>query len=211
MSHILVFGDSITCGAWDEEGGWVARLQKEMNRRAISSGLESVFLVSSLGVDGDTSEGLLERLETETKRRVSKYGTIIILAIGSNDSEFNSDLGKTHVPEERFKKNIENIFEKARIFSNNIIFVGLLPVDESKVDPIPWLPEMSYKNKYIKGYDEFIRSFCKNNKIDFVELYEKFEKMDYKKLLEDGVHPNSAGHKKIYEIVSGYLKKRNII
>jgi len=28
MVNILVFGDSITYGAWDEEGGWVQRLRK---------------------------------------------------------------------------------------------------------------------------------------------------------------------------------------
>jgi len=35
--------------------------------------------------------------------------------------------------------------------------------------------------------------------------------LDYKGLLEDGLHPNSTGHKKIYEIVKGFLVENRII
>lgn len=211
MSHILIFGDSITLGAWDEEGGWAGRLQQNMNKKAISSGLETAFLVHNLGVDGDTTEGLLERFDFEVKRRLSEDETIIIFAIGSNDSEFDNQTKKLRISSEDFKNNLEKLSNKAKDISSKIIFTGLLPIDESKVDPIPWLPEISYKNKYIRQYDDIIKSVCQENKIDFIELFEKFEKMDYKKLLEDGVHPNSEGHKIIFETVKEFLVSKKII
>ncbi|MBU4142032.1 SGNH/GDSL hydrolase family protein [Patescibacteria group bacterium] len=86
-----------------------------------------------------------------------------------------------------------------------------MPIDESKVDPIPWLPEVSYKNEYIKRYDKIIKSVCAENKIAFIEIFEKLKKENCKNLLEDGVHPNSKGHEKIFEIVKDYLIENKII
>lgn len=70
---------------------------------------------------------------------------------------------------------------------------------------------LSYKNNSIKKYNDIVKSICYKQKINFIELFEKFEKLNYKKLLEDGVHPNSKGHKLIFEIVKSYLSKNKII
>ena len=36
MGRILIFGDSITYGAWDKEGGWVQRLRKFLDERNLT-------------------------------------------------------------------------------------------------------------------------------------------------------------------------------
>jgi len=43
--------------------------------------------------------------------------------------------------------------------------------------------------------------------IDVVKVYNKFTK----NMLMDGLHPNSKGHQKIFEIVRDYLKKEKLI
>ena len=86
MAQILVFGDSVAWGAWDKEGGWVARLRKLVDERTLSTPeFHNVdfFMVYNLGVSGDTSKWLLKRFEPGVKQRLKeKDKTIIIIAIG---------------------------------------------------------------------------------------------------------------------------------
>ncbi len=208
MTRILVFGDSITYGAWDREGGWVQRLRKhvEGKRRSDSS------LVYNLGVSNDSTEDLLERFEPETKQRMKEgEETVIIFSIGSNDSQILRSKGGIRVNQKKFRDNIGKLVELACKFTSNIVFVGPFPVDESRTTPIPWNTDVSYINANIRGNSEVIESVCKEKGILFVEMFERFMKTGCKKLLEDGVHPNSAVHKKIFEAVKDSLEKNGII
>ena len=206
MSKILVFGDSITWGASDSErGGWVERLKIYIGNNCDDG-------VYNLGVSGEKTPDLLERFESETKARIKEdEETIVIFAIGINDSYFVHSKNDFMTPIERFKENIEKLINFARKLSPKIIFVGLTPVDESKTTPIPWNTDKSYKNESIKKYDEVINSVCKNKNIPFVEIFDDLIKSDHRNLLEDGLHPNSQGHKKIFEIVKDYLIQNKII
>jgi len=211
MARICVFGDSITYGAWDKEGGWVQRLRKFLDKKTLSEE-NSYFLVYNLGISGDTTEDLLERFDFEIRQRFKeKEKTFIIFAIGANDSYFLHSKNGFRTPIEKFKENVCELIKLAQIFSSKIIFVGLTLVDEAKTTPIPWDINKSYKNEYIKRYNEIIKSVCKENKIYFVEIFEDWAKTDYKKLLEDGLHPNSKGHQKIFETVKDFLIENKII
>ncbi len=211
MAHILIFGASITYGAWDEEGGWVERLKRFSHQKTLAEGRNNL-LVYNLGISGDTTEGLLERFESEVKRRLDQEEkNIIIFSIGVNDSQFVLVQNNTRTSPEKFKENIERLLNIAKKFSSNIIFVGYSPVDESKVDPIPWKPTHSYKNEYIQRYDNIVKKICDKNKILFVGIFKEFMDEDYKSLLEDGVHPNSNGHQKIFEIVKDFLVQNKLI
>lgn len=211
MSQILIFGDSIAYGAWDKEGGWAERLKIFSNKKSIASKLEFYCAIYDLAVDGDTTENLLKRIEFEIRQRARGEKIILLFAIGSNDSEIINLTDTLKVAPKKFSQNIEKIISISKKYSLEIIFSGLLPVDELKVDPIPWAADRSYKNNFIKKYNDIIKSICKENKIHFIELFDKFKKVDYKKLLEDGVHPSTKGHEKIFQIVKDYLIKNKII
>ena len=101
--------------------------------------------------------------------------------------------------------------KKSKKFSSKIIFLGLTPVDDSKVNPMPWAPETSYKNENVKKFNEEIKSFCKEENFDFIEIFENLSKKDYKSLLEDGAHPNTKGHEEMFVIVKEFLEKKKII
>lgn len=209
--QIIVFGDSIAYGAWDEEGGWVERLKVYTNKKAIKSDLEYYCAVYNLAIDGDITTDLLRRIDLEIRSRVLDEERVIIIAMGSNDSEITNFDASFRTKPEIFRDNIREIISISGKYSSKILFLGLLPVDESKVDPIPWSVERSYKNKSIKKFEDIIKSECNGNKADFVGLFDQFFMQGYEKMLVDGVHPNSEGHRRIFEIVSGYLKEKEII
>jgi len=185
MAQILVFGDSITWGAYDlKHGGWVERLKTYF--------MEKDSNVYNLGISGDTTQGVVERFDVECGAREPD---VLIFAIGINDS---------HTPEisfRQFESNIKILMEKAKKASKRIAFIGLTPVDEKLVK------EDNYFNEKIRKYDSKIKELCGKEKILFLEIFDKLTNAD----LDDGLHPNSKGHEKIFNAVKDFLIKSRII
>jgi lysophospholipase L1-like esterase len=197
--RICVFGDSIALGACDHEGGgWVARLRKYLEINGYD------YDVYNLGISGDTTDDLLERFGAEAGAREPE---IIIFAIGVNDSSYRQPLNGSYVPLNKFKANLEILKQKANKFTNKVIFVGITKVDENKTAPIPWNIDANYRNKDIKEYNQAIKEFCEKNNLLFTPIYDLLDKED----LEDGLHPNSEGHEKIFQRVKDFLIKNKII
>lgn len=205
--RILVFGDSVVWGSEDLEcGGWTDRLKIWFKR---TGKFNEVF---NLGNPGDNSKWLLERMEIECAARLEqkhRKRDAIIIQIGKNDLSIRKSAFM--VPPEKFGRNIQKLIALAGKYSSNIIFVGLIPIDETKTNPIPWNADVYYKSKNIRKYNEIIKSVCAKNKTRFIDIYEKFTKTDYKKLLADGLHPNSEGHELVFETVRDFLIKEKII
>lgn len=208
--QILVFGASITYGAWDKKGGWTTRLREFLDQKTITNPNFKAYIFN-LGISGDTTEDLVARFEVETKPRLIYKDTIFIFSIGLNDSQYVHSKKNLRLSPIQFSKNLQKLIDLAKKYSPKIIFVGLNPVDEKKVDPLPWNPEKSYKSKYVKKFDNIIEQVCIKNQIHFIKIYEKFKKENYKNLLDDGAHPNTAGHQKIYKLVKDYLLKKGLI
>jgi len=62
--NICILGDSIVYGAWDEEKhGYVNRLMEDLKE---NNQVENIY---GLGIPGETTAGLLKRIDTELKIR----------------------------------------------------------------------------------------------------------------------------------------------
>ncbi len=215
MTIILVFGTSITYGAWDKEGGWVQRLREYVDKNYIKNKGKEYF-VYNLGISGDTSKDILERCEFETQQRLKLLDTnervIILISVGVNDAIINNKTKEYHIPLDIYAQNIKKIIKISEKYADRIVFVGNKPTDDSKLDPIPWLKECSYKAEFVEQYDKKAADICKEKNIQFIDVYNQFKKIkEYKKLLHDGVHPTTEGHKHIFEIVKKELRKTGVI
>ncbi len=213
MTQILVFGTSTTYGCWDVEGGWVQRLRKYLDEKQLADP-EQYYIVYNLGISGDTSTGILNRIEFESEQRLGLKDkgeeVIVIVSVGANDSILNKKTKKNHVYILEYEKNIQKIVDKAKKIGSKVVFVGNKKMNESLVDPIPWLPGYAYKNKFVKMYEEKTKEVCKKNKVGFIDIFTELSE-NYEKMLTDGVHPNSEGHEKIFEVVKNYLFSNRII
>ncbi|MCH7641324.1 hypothetical protein IID22_03950 [Patescibacteria group bacterium] len=210
--NLIIFGASTTWGAWDLKGGWVQRLRTSLDSKHLKSSSSDLYFVYNLGISGDTTEDIIKRFDFELVQRNKETNkNIIILAIGTTDSVWDNNLNRLKTPREKFKSNISKLINKAKKYSDKVIFIGSTPVNETKVNPIPWDKNYSLLNKHIKKSKETIKKLCEGNNVYFVDLYNRFIREDYKKLLEDGIHPNSEGHKKIFEIVKTFLIQNKYI
>jgi lysophospholipase L1-like esterase len=209
MTRILVFGDSIAWGAWDTEGGWVQRINSYILNH-LQNELGHYNCIYNLGVVGNTSEHIAKRFDIETKYTISKnHETIIIFAFGINDHRFTERPDKPEVSEKRFLKNVALLYRQAKKYTTKIIFVGPTPVYEPKTSP--WFQGIYFSNKGIKRYDDIIRDFCAKNSIIYIGLFEKFMKLDLRRYIEDGLHPNSKGHNIIFRAVLAELRKNKML
>jgi len=211
--QILIFGDSIVYGSWDtEKGGWVNRLREYLEDKMLAYP-SLYYLTYNLGISGDTSTELLSRFKSETEARLKEEGEkLFIFAIGTNDATFvpsQNDFKSRGI--DNFKTNLSELLKQAQQFPAKIVFVGFVPIDESKTTPFEWNPDRVLTTENLNKYQGALKSFCAENNIPFIDVYENFIKEDYKNLLDDGLHPNSSGHQKIFEIVRDYLTANKFI
>lgn len=194
--NICIFGDSIAKGYYDDKkGGWVNRVKEKLSSDA----------VYNLGISGYTTEDLIEKFDTDI---FEKNPEVIIFAIGINDSEFSVEENKNLISLNKLRKNLNYLIEKSKKFTKNILFVGLNPVEEKKVSPIPWgAGGWHYLNSEIEKYNNAIKEICETENLKFINLFEEMVKINYQELLSDGIHPNSKGHQWMAEKIVEEIKK----
>lgn len=195
---ICIFGDSITWGAFDPEGGGRAnRLRNHLEPDG--------HMVYNCGVSGDSTEDLLFRFKTEATAREPE---LIVFAIGTNDSQYIHSKDNPRTTLEQFEKNLEELIKQSKDFTEKILFVGLTEVEEEKVMPIPWSNKnIFYDNENFKQYDGIIKKVCVESKLPYVEVSDLLQRGE----LSDGLHPNSKGHEKLFKAIKDKLEELQLL
>lgn len=183
--EIIFLGNSITeQGPWDELFG---------NNNIINR-----------GIGGDTSDGILFRLDEIIESKPSK----IFLLIGTNDLRFNKP---TSYIRDRIFEIITKIKQKTPL--TEIYLQNILPTLNRNERPID----------SIKILNQKLMIVAQNTEIEFIDLFEEFADKSnseqlYKKYSRDGLHLNGSGYLKWKKIISKYIAykpetylKRNLI
>ncbi len=206
--HVLIFGTSITWGAWDKDGGWAERLKSYFCEKHLKDP-DYFCLAYNLGVSGNTTEHILKRFEFEVGQRLGEVPEetelVVIFDFGENDAAFIHSKEGFWVSREKFAENTQKLIELARKLTPYVFLLGGHPVDEEITDPVPWNKDVSYRNKDAREYDGIMASICEKEKVLFIDI---FDLLDVNTDFHDGLHPNSNGHKKIFEKVKEMLIKR---
>ncbi|MAG12202.1 hypothetical protein CL630_00105 [bacterium] len=197
MATICIFGDSITWGAVDPQGGgWATRLRNFFESQELR--VDQDIDVYNLGVSGDNSDDLIKRFNMEMNARKPD---VVLFAIGINDSQFIISKNQNRVSLEKFKSNLEKMIQDAKGTSANVILIGLTCVDESKTSPVPWNTDKRYSNIDIEKYDAAIQAIAEKENHSYIDMSGVLSTND----LEDGLHPNTEGHTKLFEVVKKQL------
>src|SRR3989344_2041574 len=198
-TSICIFGDSIAWGAWDmEKGGWVNRLWFDVAKREGDDYVE----IYNCSVSGGTTDTILERFENEAKIRSADA---LIFQTGGNDASYEHASGNYLVSIDKFRKNIGEIIKRAEKITDRIIFMDLKNCDESKTMPVSWI-DIYYTNENIQKYSQVMEEISAQNGILFMDI-SPLDNEDF----EDGLHPNTSGHKKVFRQVRSFLVQNNWI
>lgn len=154
--EIVMFGDSITA-----RGNWKELLGNEHT--------------VNLGIDGDCTEGLLNRIKTVVELDPKN----VFLMIGVNDL-------CTSVPLETIFENYKKILECLKKKSINIIVQAV------------FITQMKAVNKKIIQFNSMVEDYCKEQNITFIDLNEFFkneENLLREDLTTDGLHLGLKAYK----------------
>jgi lysophospholipase L1-like esterase len=196
--NICIFGDSITHGFFDEAmGGWTNWIKIFLEK-------EFDVAVYNLGISGEVIDDVLERFENESRAREAN---VLMFAIGINDSQYIKSKNNPRTSLEKFESNLKNLIAKSREFTNEIYFIGLTDIDETKTMPIPWRAGVFYDKENIFLYNQALKSVCDKEKVFYLDMSGVLDIVDD---LTDGLHPNSKGHEKIFLRIKKYLME-NVI
>ncbi len=205
--RVLCFGDSITQGFWDLEGGWVNRLRKHFDVSRDQVGKHEYVSVFNLGVDGNTTADILKRLKSEADARIRPDGDCaFVFATGTNDGIF-TESGTVSSPE-RYATELAELLDVCKPYGGPVMFVGLTPVDDAKLNPMPWSNTGEcYSTERAKLFDDALRDFCEQRELPYVSLWETFAERNLDDVMVDGDHPNDDGHELIAQKVAEKLEE----
>lgn len=213
MKRITVFGGGTVQGLWDKKGGWVQRLKNELTQRTMDTNGKKYYETFCLGVRGDNTQDIIDRFETELDNR-EKHDedaeNILIFHIGANDAQFVFEEDDIKTSPEDFRSQLNDLMDRADQRAEHVVFLGLLPVDDENVEPMPAIEGRSYTSNRMKQYSDLIEELCTAHNHMFIDTYDLFE-ADFDELSDDGLHPNTRGHKLLFETVKDRLAEKDII
>jgi lysophospholipase L1-like esterase len=205
--RVLIFGDSIAYGEYDSQGGWADRLKAFYFEQHVASGNNNTEAISLFNVSmpGELVKPLSMRLPRETVARRSTWGRetefAYVFAVGLNDT-FVDDVGTPLSTPQKFMQDLEDLLAVALLFSSNILFIGLTPVEDGDERV------QNYSCDRIWQFELILRMFVKKHSLPFVGLFEKLRQHNKEEyIFVDGLHPNDEGHRLIFDRVRPKLRK----
>ncbi len=198
-TRILIFGDSIVQGTWDTQGGWVDRLKRDFHKITVESAAGEKYQLFNLGIGGETSKGLKERVEQEILSRKSPgWDLFAIVSIGLNDTRVNPGATLPQVLVNDYRINLINILDSLASFTDRIVLIGTTPVASDRVD----FKGNIYSSRTSREYNEVAIDVAEQLGIYSLDIFDSLLENDYLQMLyKDGVHPDDNGHDLIYRTV----------
>lgn len=173
---VIVLGDSLVAGyGLLKNDGFINQLQNKINSNNIK-----LNLVNG-GVSGETSSGLLNRLEWVLEEKFDG----IIVSIGANDTlrGINPELTFQNI------NNILNYLKKNQIPS---MLIGMKAPN-------------NLGKRYVNEFNRIYPNLAKNYKVSFYPFFLKDVVLVPSLNQDDMIHPNKKGVKKIVENIYPYF------
>jgi acyl-CoA thioesterase-1 len=176
--RVVVLGDSLTAGlGLPPDEAYPSLLQKRL--KADNYDVEVV----NAGVSGDTSADGLRRANWALEGDVR----LLILALGAND-------GLRGLPPEQMKENLQAIIHRARQRGIPVLLAGM------EAPP-------NYGEQYARAFRQVFRDLAHDNKLVFVPFLLQGVAGVPDLNQADGIHPTSAGARRIADLLWPDVKK----
>jgi lysophospholipase L1-like esterase len=172
---IVFLGDSIT------EGGSWNEMFKDSD-------------ILNRGIGGDTTRGVLNRLDEVIRHQPSK----LFLMIGTNDIGFGID---TETIAKNYKSILQTIIQDSP--KTEIFVQSVLPVTLSATSFLP------HNNAGVLKLNEGIKKICQKLRLRYIDLHPHFSDANgnlYSELTNDGLHLLGSGYLLWKELIELFVK-----
>lgn len=186
---IICIGDSLTYGLGvPVENSWVEILNRETE-----------YIVKNKGINGDTSGGMLARLERDV---LSQDADIVFIMGGANDFIMGCD---ECVVQANLMALVHHVYAAKK---KVVLGIEIESIAEDIRADWKMLTDFDKVNEKIKSMAMWLPRFCKTFQIPYIDLYNEFHQAvrDHEKeYYLDGVHPNIKGHRLIADIIKSHI------
>lgn len=175
---VAFLGDSIAAGLHlAASESFPGVLQRQL------AAAELPFTLINAGVSGDTSAGGLRRIDWVLSRKPD----VVVIELGGNDGLRGQDVGA-------IEGNLRAIVRKAKAAGARVILLGML------IPP-------NYGLDYAGDFERLYERIANDEDVAFVPRFMASVggRMNFN--LEDGLHPNAAGHEKLAETIAPALRE----
>jgi len=203
MASMICFGDSITRGESDADyGGWADRIKTRLIKQFVETGKDKIS-VFNMGISGETTNGLIQRFQHEflTRQAVDKQDTVLF-GYGANDLAKQD--GSYLVNIETYIDNISRCIEFSIEKGANVALINITPI-AAQLDGIPNVNNRIRNDETIRHYNQALLALSVRYDVDLIDVYTPFNDRKEIYLTADGLHPNSAGHELLYQVISSAL------
>jgi acyl-CoA thioesterase-1 len=170
--RIVVLGDSIAAGlGLPIEEAFPARLQEKVNAQGLD------YEVVAAGVSGDTSAGGLRRLDWALDGDVR----VLVLELGAND-------GLRGLPVTEMRRNLAGIITRAKARGVRVVLCGM------EAPP-------NFGAAYTSEFRGAFRSLARDEQVPFVPFLLEGVAGLADMNQADGIHPNTAGARRVADTV----------
>jgi lysophospholipase L1-like esterase len=198
---IVAFGDSLTRGLGDttNNGGYVPLLEKMLLE---NKGIKNINM-NNLGINGNTTWHLLERMELSEVRSSITDADIVIITVGGNDlmkvameNFLALDFDVFRNEQKEYEERLKKIIEEIRMINDDIhiMLVGLYNPFDVLLGNLPEVE--SVIEEWNEGSQTLLKEY---DKTTFVTISDIFKNSDVNLLYTDDFHPNSIGYERMAE------------
>ncbi|MFL0797949.1 MAG: arylesterase [Cellvibrionaceae bacterium] len=174
---ILVLGDSLSAAfGINEEDGWVALLEKQLNKD------QHPATLINASISGETTGGGLARLP----KLLSRYQpNIVILELGAND-------GLRGYPIGNMKKNLQAIITLSKENGAEVLLLGM------QIPP-------NYGSRYTEAFRKSYFTIAEQKNISLVPFFLEGVATNMGLMQKDGIHPTAQAQPLLLANVKPYL------
>lgn len=181
---VLFLGNSLTAGfGLPESRAFPALVQERID----SAGLP--YRVVAAGLSGETSAGGLRRVGWYLDEPVD----VLVLELGANDMLRGQDLAAT-------QRNLQAIIDRVRERSPGVRVV----IAGMRAPP-------NLGTAYVQRYEDLYRELARDNDAALIPFLLQGVAADPALNLDDGIHPNAAGHRvvatNVWAVLEGVLRE----
>lgn len=205
MSQVFIFGASYAYGVGSVEGSFGDMIKRKLHEEMYSdSGIGEKHEVYSFAKPGATIGFVLDNYENQIDLYKKSGKLIAIVLVGANNAKATDTPENWVSTPEEFKILAEKLVSSLAEKVDSVICVELAPVDENKTTP---KGTSYFYNRRLVEFNQIYKEVCARMEIPFIETGIDPAEWKDKYLYEDGLHPNAAGHKIIFEKVWAEVKK----
>jgi acyl-CoA thioesterase-1 len=206
MTQIFIFGASIVHGVGAEDAGWADLIKRKIHNKMYSeNGTGEKYEVYNFGNPGATIGFVLKTFQYQIQNYHKEGKKIVILSVGMNNAKAKETPDNYVSTIDEYKAQMSDLLQKIKSDVDQVICVGLTPVDEKKT--MPMRPGGSYfENGRVHEFNKAFADTADENSISFVNIEVDLEDWCNNYLYDDGLHPNQKGHQLILERVFPQLE-----